>query len=959
MEPAAATAAIESAPRDEAERLRIRVLLLFGAVVAAALLLIRAMWPVAGLETASLVLPGSLLLLCGLAIPLLPQKIERARLCVAAVTLASIGLTSYAYYLSLEAGVPPRPNVSVTGAILLSVALAVELDLRQQIVLSLLGILIALVAIVLAPHPDPHSQTYALVLTSSVVLASVVARRTLQTRSERERAVERSWLLLRREFETHLEQTPDLVHRIDADGRLLYVNAAWARTLGFDADAVRGRSILDFVDPAEVGHCRELLGTLRCGEAIAQASCRLRRSDGQSVWLRGSIAPPLEPGRDNGAALGIFRDVSNEVALEQRLRDSQRLLEAAIEALPSRVALLDESGTVLLTNRAWPGGSDCAGCPAPLQEVKVGSELAAAVRQSRTLSAADRAGILDRLAAAQGGTTPGSSSAVYACHCDHATAWFQMHLAGFSCSERRYLVVALEDVTPIKLAERAANTARERFDRAVSAAQAVIWEYFPARDEVFFAPQVTDLTGFTAAELGCGLEGWMQHVHPGDRALLRGAIAERLDAYGAAHFEHRFVRKDGKVIWLDVRGAATGDKDGLPEVFSGSMIDVTAHHEATAALAARERQLQEMVDSALHAIVTIDPEGIVTEYNPAAERLCGYPRAEVVGRPFDTNLEDDDARDRARRFVTSMLSGTRQACYAGEATIRNRSGEPVEVEVVCFPGPGSDPTRAYLHVFLRDVSEQRRLTRMKDEMVATLSHELRTPLTSLHGFAELLANREFPRDVQLRYLEIIQRETQRLTRLVNGLLELRRAESGREPVDIAAVDTVAIAHEAVERVPAEWRQKRSIVIDAAPQLPPAAADADALGRVFDNLLSNACKYSGDGARITVAIRSSGDRIACSVADEGIGIDSADMKRIFDVFYRGAAARSLSVSGTGLGLPICKRIVEMLGGRIGVTSAPGVGTTMTVELPRFAPRDETRYTQKANERESAAARHATP
>ncbi len=366
-------------------------------------------------------------------------------------------------------------------------------------------------------------------------------------------------------------------------------------------------------------------------------------------------------------------------------------------------------------------------------------------------------------------------------------------------------------------------------------------------------------------------------------------------------------------------------------VLARSWLRSRAHHEASRALAAKERQLQEMVDSAMHAIVTIDHNAIVTEYNPRAAGLYGYSRTDVLGHRFDEFLPES-ARDEALAFVTSMLDGQRDTTFAATIVSRDRHGDPLELEVMLFTGVGDGSGRPCLHAFMRDVSELRRLVRSKDEMIAILSHELRTPLTSLQGFAELMTTREFPRPTQIRYLEIIRREAQRLTRLVNGLLELRRVEAARESVEIGPVDLASVAAEAVARVPLDLKQDRRIVVDIANELPKAATDPDATGRILDNLLSNACKYSHDGSRITVSIRPDKGRIAISVIDEGIGIPPEDIARLFDEFFRGSAARALTTSGTGLGLAICRRLVEALDGRIAVESTPGTGTNLTVHLP---------------------------
>lgn len=222
------------------------------------------------------------------------------------------------------------------------------------------------------------------------------------------------------------------------------------------------------------------------------------------------------------------------------------------------------------------------------------------------------------------------------------------------------------------------------------------------------------------------------------------------------------------------------------------------------------------------------------------------------------------------------------------------------------------------------------MDRAKSAFVATASHELRTPLTALMGFSELLASRPLGDHEVRRLANILRSETDRLARIVDDLLDLSRLEQGlaprlaRLPVAVAPAVVAAVrlfGHRATHR----------IVVDCQEPLPRVDADPDALDRILKNLLSNAIKYSPEGSRVSLRVRAVDAQVEFSVADEGRGIAAEALPRIFEPYYRAPGAAA-AARGAGLGLAVVKSLVDAHGGSIGVASAPGEGTCMTVVLP---------------------------
>jgi signal transduction histidine kinase len=233
------------------------------------------------------------------------------------------------------------------------------------------------------------------------------------------------------------------------------------------------------------------------------------------------------------------------------------------------------------------------------------------------------------------------------------------------------------------------------------------------------------------------------------------------------------------------------------------------------------------------------------------------------------------------------------------------------------------------------VDELRELNRMKGEFVAVVSHELRTPVTALIGYAKTLRQTEFAEDPSMRseFLERMERQGERLLRLVENLLTTAKLESEELTISLGRVLFEDLAREVVEGLASESSR---IKVNVPTDLPVLHTDRQLLGRIMSNLLDNALKYSPDGTPCELGARRDGDGVAFWVRDEGIGIDPAELTRIFDRFYQVDSSTTRKFRGAGLGLSMVRDLVGHLGGRIEVDSTPGAGSSFTVHLPETAP-----------------------
>ena len=255
---------------------------------------------------------------------------------------------------------------------------------------------------------------------------------------------------------------------------------------------------------------------------------------------------------------------------------------------------------------------------------------------------------------------------------------------------------------------------------------------------------------------------------------------------------------------------------------------------------------------------------------------------------------------------------------------------PSDIRVQVFPVPTDDHARAGVGLTLRDVTHERDLDRIKDEIIAVVNHELRTPLASVVGFAELLLAREFPEDQRRRFLTTIVQEGHRLAALVDDLLDLQRLTGG-DPFTFEACAPHALLERAVTT--AGPYPACPIVVEAPSDLPPVHADASRIQQVLSNLLGNARKYSPDGGTIVLSAAEVDSAVKISITDQGLGIPTDAVPRLFERFYRVDNTDRREIRGTGLGLAIVKGIVEAHGGRVWAESAGlGQGARLSFTLP---------------------------
>jgi two-component system phosphate regulon sensor histidine kinase PhoR len=322
-------------------------------------------------------------------------------------------------------------------------------------------------------------------------------------------------------------------------------------------------------------------------------------------------------------------------------------------------------------------------------------------------------------------------------------------------------------------------------------------------------------------------------------------------------------------------------------------------------------------------VLLLDEDGRVALVNPSLRRTLLLP-AEVVGKPPLEVIRHAELQDLIAR------ARDQEEPIVGEIEIAGIKPRRLLVQVSHL----INRPRMLLLVFL-DVTQIRRLESMRRDFVANVSHELRTPVSAVRSAAEtlLVGALDDPKAARM-FVDIIDRNGERLQQLIEDLLDLSRIESRELRLHLEPLDLAQVAEHSADllREKAEKR-KHQIIVRLPDDLPRALADRRGLEQVLANLIDNAIKYCPDGARITARGAEVNGKIEIAIEDTGPGIEERHLPRLFERFYRVDPGRSRDMGGTGLGLSIVKHVVEAMGGEVGVESKFGLGTTFWVRLPR--------------------------
>jgi PAS domain S-box-containing protein len=353
--------------------------------------------------------------------------------------------------------------------------------------------------------------------------------------------------------------------------------------------------------------------------------------------------------------------------------------------------------------------------------------------------------------------------------------------------------------------------------------------------------------------------------------------------------------------------------------------------ERTAELQAEKERSLAILENAGEGIIFTDPETNILYANTALERQSGYRRQQLLGQPLSF-LIDSYESDNSRQEMEEAIVGHHS--WSGELFSRHRDGYQYDISLTITPIQTGEGLLGFVGIS-SDISRLKELDRLKTRFVSNVSHELRTPLTNIKTYLTLLERGDSKK--RGRYLQILNHETERLTRLIQDLLNLSRLETEPLPQVIEPLELPRLLQEFYEIfLPKAESEELTLHLLPLPDLPLLLVEEHHLAQLLSNFLTNAVTYIRPGDEIVIRAGSGELKgktaVWIQIADTGPGIADEDLPRLFDRFYRGRRVQELNIPGTGLGLAICQEIVNRYGGRLELESQPGQGTKFTVYLP---------------------------
>ena len=408
---------------------------------------------------------------------------------------------------------------------------------------------------------------------------------------------------------------------------------------------------------------------------------------------------------------------------------------------------------------------------------------------------------------------------------------------------------------------------------------------------------------------------------PGVQSALMVPVKHEGEVVGVVQLMHETARYDDEQLEL---------AEGLVSLMAAAVRNARLHEEAQSEAAARARaeamaaareQAARVLEAVGDGVILVDPNGALRFWNRAAELVTGRSRDDVVGR-------------QAGEVLTDWQKVAAEIPISDEPELASPVTLPVEVD-------GSELWLSFMAVrspngivyTFRDLTGDRGLEAAKSDFIATLSHELRTPMTAVLGAAKTLLRDDIALSPERRQqlLEMIGAQGTRLTQITEEVLLANRLDRGDLRIDSERVDLSQLVSHAVETM--RHDAPESISLSAANGAAEAIGDRDRIEQVLVNLIDNAVKYSPDGGEVVVSTVPAAASVRVEVADQGIGIPPAEQEAVFEKFYRGDPQHRAVPGGTGLGLYICRELVQRMGGTIGVRSRAGEGSTFWFDLPK--------------------------
>jgi PAS domain S-box-containing protein len=744
-----------------------------------------------------------------------------------------------------------------------------------------------------------------------------------------------------------IEHANEGIWTIDADHKTDFINRRGAQILGYTVKEMLAKPAMDFVFPEDIPFSSQQLAERKQGiEAVLDI--RMRHKEGHEVWVSSSSTPIFGEQGEYLGALAMFVDITKRKQAEEALRATLAALQegerqqrelaqaltldrgrlaAILENLPVGVWIADQNGQLIGKNaqadRIWAGD-------APLLEsiVQYPQDAVRFADSGKTL-APEEYPVARVLATGQ----PVEPVELCIDRFD-GTEGTVLASAAPILDEKGQLmgVVSINlDITKSKLVEDALRENEAMLRLALTAGRAGAWKWDLTTGTMLWSDEYYRIFGFEPGSIEPSAEAGFSRIHPDDLSRIEGAVRQAVERGLPIDQVHRVIWPDGSVHWVRGISRAFYNEQGRPERMAGIAMDITEQRQAEIELQAAHRRNIEILESISDAFYSLDTEGRFTYVNQKAASLWGKQPGELLGKNiwevFPSGKETESYSK-----IQQALTDRQPSQYESYSKFLDQW-----IEVHLYPAEQG------ISVYFQDISKRKRAeaalaelsgklersNRELEQFAFVASHDLQEPLRKIEAFGDTLLQSTEQADERVRfYVERMRNAAGRMRDMVNGLLHLSRINTQRQP--FIRVELSKIAAEVLFDL--EYQVRRTggkVVID---ELPVVEGDPLQLRQMLQNLIGNGLKYHrpGEPPLVKVYARQLPGHVQILVEDNGIGFDPKQVEQMFQPFQR--LVGRMEYEGSGMGLAICRKIVERHDGEITAKVKPGEGSAFIVTLP---------------------------
>ncbi len=730
-----------------------------------------------------------------------------------------------------------------------------------------------------------------------------------------------------------VENQNELVVKVDSEGRFIFVSPSYCEMFGKSREELQGRRFMPLVHEADREPTAEAMKALYEPPHAAYLTQRAMTKDGWR-WLAWSDKAILDESGNVSAIVGVGRDITEQKQAEEALRHREAVLSGIFRAAPVGIGVVKSRVFTQVNDRMCEmtgytreelaGQSSRMLYPTEEDFLYVGEEKYRQIGEHGTGTVETRwrrkdGVIVDILL----NSTPLEPENLEA----------GVMFTALDITERNRTLEALrksEEQHRLLYANAPIGIVQTSLDGRylnVNAQLATMHGYDSPEELLSSVSSIDD-------EI---------YAIPDDRKR----ILEQLEQHGEVrNFESRRCKKNGEMFWVSTSLRASRDEDGTITHLDGFTIDITERKEIEHKLRDSELKFRNFFEHAGEGIILSDSDSSILDANPAAAEILGYGSAsELTGIRATDIIHPEDLERRS--LVTSREDSIRDGAVTLERRYRRADGSYIPVEVT-IKFLQETPIH---HIIFRDITERKEAeaklvqakeaaeaaNRTKSEFLANMSHEIRTPLNGMLGMLQLMHTTGLSTE-QEDYVDMAIQACKRLTRLLSDILDLSRVEAGKIQIHAESFDLADLLHQGKELFqPLADQSGVTLELRIDPAIPKfVVGDSARVLQVINNLLGNSVKFTHNGAvAVEAHVLPAQDEhklpVLISVADTGIGIPADKLGALFQPFTQLNAGFTREYQGAGLGLSICKRLVDLMGGAIAVESEPDHGSTFTVRI----------------------------